>query len=77
MPDIIWYYVIKPDQILVFRRWQMIREFIMTELFDFFWAKLKLSDDDLKEFQRLKVLKVKKLKIFVFQLIAHKICFRK
>lgn len=30
----------------------MIREFIMTELFDQLWRKLNLSDEDLKEFQQ-------------------------
>jgi hypothetical protein len=29
----------------------MTREFIMTEFFDLYWNKLKLTDDDLKDFQ--------------------------
>jgi hypothetical protein len=29
----------------------MTREFIMTEFFDLYWKKLKLTDSDLKDFQ--------------------------
>lgn len=29
----------------------MTRKFVMTEFFDFYWKKLNLADDDLKDFQ--------------------------
>ncbi len=29
----------------------MTREFVMTEFFDYYWKKLNLTDDDLKDFQ--------------------------